>query len=163
MISDYLKVSEEAVQLLLAGSLVKILAAGVQQHTHQPESQQVLGGVQEVWCILWKYHAAESEGITLHQGVWRILWKYQTAQSEGITLHQGVKGVWHILWKYHTAQSEISDCITSVNKSQHIILLKELPTHTQQYTPPKGDSAYRLKWSSHTLILHSLSQQTSNT
>ena len=44
----YLKVGEEAVQFLLAGPLVKVLATGVQQHTHQSQTQQVLWRVQGV-------------------------------------------------------------------------------------------------------------------
>ena len=45
---EYLKVGEEAVQFLLAGPLVKVLATGVQQHAHQSQTQQVLWRVQGV-------------------------------------------------------------------------------------------------------------------
>lgn len=41
-----LEVDEEAVELLLAGASVEVLAAGVQQCAHQPDAEEVLGGVQ---------------------------------------------------------------------------------------------------------------------
>ena len=47
----YLEEDEETVQLLLAGALVKVLAAGVQQHTHQPQAEEVFWGVQRVGRI----------------------------------------------------------------------------------------------------------------
>lgn len=41
-----LEVDEEAVELLLAGAAVEVLAAGVQQGAHQPDAEEVLGRVQ---------------------------------------------------------------------------------------------------------------------
>ena len=44
----YLEVDQKAVQLLLAGAPVKELATGVQQGADQPQTEQVLRGIQGV-------------------------------------------------------------------------------------------------------------------
>lgn len=41
-----LEVDEETVQLLLAGTAIKVLAAGVQQRAHHADTEQVLRGIQ---------------------------------------------------------------------------------------------------------------------
>ena len=55
----YLKVGEEAVQFLLAGPFVEVLAAGVEQNTHQSQAQQVLRGVQRVKHVLCRHQATQ--------------------------------------------------------------------------------------------------------